>query len=110
METFLFGLKKSSVSRTQRFTYYSVLCLGKMNENPQYAWEDRLMWFKSSSEYRVLDTIDGELMEFKWNIFPGFTSLQMCNKVQEFVSKMSTQLEDFTGRIIFMSMFNDISW
>ena len=49
----------------------SVLCLGKMNENPQtnYAWEDRLMWFKSSSEYRALDTINGEPMEFEWNIF-----------------------------------------
>ena len=34
----------------------SVLCLGKMNENPQsnYAWEDRLTWFKSS-EYRASD-------------------------------------------------------
>ena len=55
----------------------SVLCLGKMNENPQsnYAWEDRLTWFKSSSEYRALDTIDGEPMEFEWNIFPGFTTL-----------------------------------
>ena len=32
----------------------SVLCLGKMNENPQSngAWEDRLTWFKSSPEYR----------------------------------------------------------
>ena len=49
----------------------SVLCLGKMNENPQsnYAWEDRLTWFKSSSECRTLDRIDGEPMEFKWNIF-----------------------------------------
>ena len=30
----------------------SVLYLGKMNENPQsnIAWEDRLTWFKSSSE------------------------------------------------------------
>ena len=29
----------------------SVLCLGKMNENPQsnYAWEDRLTWSKGSS-------------------------------------------------------------
>ena len=28
----------------------SVLCFGKMNENPQsnYAWEERLTWFKSS--------------------------------------------------------------
>ena len=34
----------------------SVLCLGKMNENPQsnIAWEDRLTWFKSSPEYRAL--------------------------------------------------------
>ena len=49
----------------------SVLCHGKMNENPQsnYAWEDRLTWCKSSSEYRALDKIDGEPMEFEWNIF-----------------------------------------
>ena len=48
----------------------SVLCLGKMNENPQTntVWEDKLTWFKSSSQYRALDTIDGEPMEFEWNI------------------------------------------
>ena len=34
----------------------SVLCLGKMNENPQsnIAWGDRLTWFESSPEYRAL--------------------------------------------------------
>ena len=60
----------------------SVLCLGKMNENPQSktVWQDKLTWFKSSSQYRALDTIDGEPMEFEWNIFPGFTILQLCNK------------------------------
>ena len=36
--------------------------------------------------------------------------MQLCNKVQEFLSKMSEEPEEFTGRIIFMSMFNDISW
>ena len=57
----------------------SVLCLGKMNETPQSntVWEDKLRWFKSSSQYRALDTIDGEPMEFEWNIFPGFTPLQL---------------------------------
>ena len=107
------GEKVISLSHTKVYVFSdSVLCLGKMNENPQsnYAWEDRLMWFKSSSEYRALDTIDGEPMEFEWNIFLGFTTLQLCNKVQEFLSNMSTEPEDFTGRIIFMSMFNDISW
>ena len=67
------------------------------------------MWFKSSSEYRALDTIDGEPMAFEWNIFPKFTTLQLCNKVHEFLSGMSTEREDFTGRIMFMSMLNDIS-
>ena len=82
----------------------SVLCLGKIHEIPQSndAWEQRLTWFKSSLEYRALDRLDGEPMEFEWNIFPGFTTLQLSHKVQE--------LEKFTGRIIFMSMFNDITW
>ena len=58
----------------------SVVCLGKMNENPQsnYAWEDRLTWFKSSPEYNALDKIDGEPMEFEWNIFPGFHHIAAC--------------------------------
>ena len=90
----------------------SVLCFGKMNQNPQSntVWKDKLTWFKSSSQYRTLDKIDGEPMEFEWNIFTGFTTLQLCNKVQEFMSKISEKAEEFTGRIIFMSMFNDISW
>ena len=84
----------------------SVLCLGQMNENRQsnYAWEDRLTWFKSSSEYRTLDRIDGEPMEFEWNIFPRFTTLQLCHKAQELLSRLSVAPEKFAGRIIFMSM------
>ena len=70
----------------------------------------KLSWFKSSPQYRTLDTIDGEPMEFEWNIFPRFTTLQLCNKVQEFMSKMSEKPKEFTRRIIFMSMFNDILW
>ena len=67
----------------------SVLCLGKMNQKPESntVWQDKLTWFKSSSQYRALDTIDGKPMEFEWSIFPGFTTLQLCNKVQEFLSK-----------------------
>ena len=64
---------------------------------------------KDSSEYRTLDTIDGEPMEFEWNIFQGFTTLQLVQEVQEFLSKMG-EPEQFQGRIIFMSMFNDIIW
>ena len=89
----------------------SVLCLGKMSQNPQSntVWEDKLTWSKSTSQYRTFDTIDGEPMEFEWNIFPGFTTLQLCDNVHEFMSKMGDPSQ-FKGRLIFMSMFNDISW
>ena len=89
----------------------SVLCFGKMSENPpsNTFWEDKLTWFKSSSQHRTVDTIDGEPMEFEWNIFQGFTSLQLVQEVRKFMSKMG-EPEQFQGRIIFVSMFNDIIW
>ena len=64
---------------------------------------------QSAPESRNLDRIDGEPIEFEWNIFPGFITLQLCHKVQELLSRLSVTPEKFTGRIIFMSMFNDIS-
>ena len=79
----------------------SVLCLGKIHQNPQSntVWERQLERFKDSLQYRALDTIDGEPMEFEWKNFPGFTTLQLCNKVQEFMSKMSDPPEQLKGRI-----------
>ena len=74
------------------------------------AWEDRLTWFKSCKEYIALDRIDGEPMEFEWNIFSGFNKVQLSHKVQELLLRLSVTPENFTGRIIFMSMLNDISW
>ena len=89
----------------------SVLCLGKMNQNPtsNTVWERRLGWFKGSSQYRTLDTIDGEPMELEWNIFQGTTTLELVREVQKFLSKMG-EPEQFQGRVIFMSIFNDIIW
>ena len=75
----------------------SVLFLGKLNENPRWniAWEERLAWFKSSPEYRTLDRIDGEPMEFEWNIFPGFTTLQLSHKVQALLLRLSETPDNF---------------
>ena len=66
-----------NLQRTKVYVFSdSVLCLGKIQENTQSndAWEQRLGWFKSSPEYRNFDRIDGEPMEFEWNIFPGFNT------------------------------------
>ena len=57
-----------NLQRTQVYVFSdSVMCLGKIHENPHSndAWEDRLEWFKPSPEYRNLDRIDGEPMEFE---------------------------------------------
>ena len=73
-----------SLQRTKVYVFAdSVLCLGKTHENPQSnaAWEQRLEWFKTSQQYRHLDRIDGEPMEFEWNIFQGFNTLQLSQEV-----------------------------
>ena len=102
-----------SLQRTKVYVFSdSVLCLGKIFENPQSndAWEQRLEWIKTSQEYRNMDRIDGEPMEFEWNIFPGFTTLQLSQEVKDLLLRLNETPENFTGMIIFMSMFNDISW
>ena len=48
-------------------------------------------------------------MEFEWNIFPGFNTLQISEEVKSLLLRLGETPENFTGRIIFMSMFNDIS-
>ena len=71
------------LQRTKVYVFSdSVLCLGKLHENPRAntAWEERLAWFKSSPEYRNLDRIDGAPIELEWNIFPRFTTLQLSHK------------------------------
>ena len=90
----------------------SVLCLGKILRNPESneAWEERIGWSTSSQSYRNLDRTDGEPMDFEWNIFPGFDTLQLCDEVKSLLSRLGETPKNFTGRIIFMSMFNDISW
>ena len=60
-----------SLSRENVYVFSdSVLCFGKMSENPpsNIVWEDKLTWFKSSPRYRIVDTMDREPMEFEWNI------------------------------------------
>ena len=89
----------------------SVLCLGKIHYNAQSndAWGERLGWFKSTTVYRNFDRIDGVPMEFEWYIFPGFNTSQLNEEVKSLLLRLGETPENFTRRIIFMSMFKDIS-
>ena len=88
-----------------------MLCLGKVLQHPESneAWKNRVAGARSEKSYRDYDAINGESTEFEWNIFPGFTTLQLCDKISDLLSSMGQTPETFTGRILFMSMFNDIS-
>ena len=88
----------------------SVLCLGKVLQHPECneAWKNRVAGVRAERSYRDYDAINGESTEFEWNIFPGFTTLQLCDKISDLLSSMGQTPESFTGRILFMSMFNDI--
>ena len=75
----------------------SVLCLGKIHENSQSndACEQRLEWFKSTPEYRTLDRIDGEPMEFEWNFCPGFNTLQLSDEVKHLLFRIGETPKEF---------------
>ena len=89
----------------------SVLCLGRTHQHPKSneSWKDRIGWITTSQSYRDYDGINGEPTEFEWNIFPGFRTLHLCGKVNDLLSRLGETSETFTRRILFMSMFNDIS-
>ena len=89
----------------------SVLCLGRVHPHPMSneAWKDRIEWITTSQSYRDYDGISGEQTEFEWNIFPGFTTLQLYGKVTDLLSRLGETPETFTEKFLFMSMFNDIS-
>ena len=75
----------------------------------QRSLENRVAGVRAERNYSDFEDVKGESTEFEWNIFPGFTSLQLCDRISNLLSSLGQSPETFTGRILFMSMFNDIS-
>ena len=101
-----------NLQRTKVYVFSdSVLCLGKILENPNRTMHGSKNQDGSNlvQNYRNFDRIDGEPMEFEWNIFPGFNTLQLSEQVKSLLLRLDETPENFTGRIIFMSMLNDLS-
>ena len=101
-----------NLQRTKVYVFsHSVLCFGKIHQHPESneAWKTRIEGITKDQSYRDYDGINGEPTEFEWNIFPGFTSLQLFDRISNLLGSSGQSPETFTGRILFMSMFNDIS-
>ena len=75
----------------------SVLCLGKVLQHPEcnQAWKDRVAGVRAERDYSDFDDIKGESAEFEWNIFPGFTTLQLCDKINSLLSSLGTNTRKF---------------
>ena len=103
-------MKQSSIFKAQKVYVFSdsVLCLGRILQHPDSneAWKNRIAGVKSGRSYRDYDEINGEPTEFEWNIFPGFTTLQLCGKINDLLSDLGQTPETFSQ---VMSVFNDIS-
>ena len=66
----------------------SVLCLRKVLQHPESneAWKNRVAGVRAERSHRDYDAINGESTEFEWNIFPGFTTLQFCDKISDLLN------------------------
>ena len=101
-----------NLQRTKVYVFSdAVLCLGRIHQKSgiQRSLEEKDRIDTYSQSYRNFDGINGEPTEVERNIFPCFTTLQLYVKVTDLLSRLGETPETFTGRILFMSMFNDIS-
>ena len=88
-----------NLQRTKVYVFSdSVLCFGKVLQHPDSneAWKNRVAGIRSEKSYRDYDAINGESTEFEWNIFPGFTTLQLCDKINDLLSDLGQKPETFT--------------
>ena len=77
----------------------SVLCLSNILQHSESneAWKNRVAGVRAERSYRDYDAINGESTEFEWNIFPGFTTLQLCDKISDLLSCLGQTPEFFKG-------------
>ena len=83
-----------NLQRTKVYVFSdSVLCLGKILQHPESneVWKNRVARIRSEKGYRDYDAIN----EFEWNIFPGFTTLQFCDKISDLLSNFGTNTRNF---------------
>ena len=53
--------------------------LGRMGDDPDKSWKNKIQWYSENNFFSELNRIDGKPMEFEWKIFPGFTTAGILN-------------------------------
>ena len=97
--------KKQKISHTQVIKWTKakvhvhsdmVLRLRELSALPDAAerWKGQLMDFQTTVSNQDLYGIDGDPIEFEWNILPGLTSLAMLRKVQDHLQNSNIKPEN----------------
>ena len=98
-------MKQLSIFSAQKSMSSQILCCaseGSINiQNPTKLGRKGLKGSRPRKATEInYDGISGEPTEFEWNIFPGFTTLQLCDKIGDLLSDLGQAPETFTGRIL----------
>ena len=92
-----------NLQRTKVFVFSdSVLCLGRVHNIliPTKLGGTELQGSNPGKATEIM-MLSMESTEFEWNIFPGFTTLQLCGKINDILSDLGQTPYTFTGRIFF---------
>ena len=96
-------MKESSIFKARQSTSFQILyCVLERSINIRSPTKLGRKGLKGSSLTKATETYDGiseESTEFEWNIFPGFTTVQLYGKVKDLLSRSGETPENFTGRI-----------
>ena len=104
-------LKEQAMKWTKVRVYVysdSVLCLWKTERSGRCS--KKVDWSSVNFEeptFRELQGLDAEPMNFEWKNFPGATALDILHEIQANLQGKHITPENFSDRIIFMSMFNE---
>ena len=111
MSTSLLCGKAYRITNAKTYVFSdSVLCVGKMEDDPIATWKSKIKWYSENNHFKDMNRLDGVPTEFEWKIFPGITALGLLKKIQKLMTELQCEPEHFNGRIIFMSMYKEIVW
>ena len=100
--------KAFEITNAKTFVFADlVLCLGSVRDQLVEAWKNKIIQYFENRDLTDLNRIDGEPVEFEWT---RFTTLGILEEIRKMMTELQCELEQFKGRIIFMSMYNDIVW
>ena len=83
----------------------SVFCSKDSEANGK--WTSQIEDFQQSNEYVEGSGIDGEPIEFEWNIFSGSTTIEILREILNDLSVRQQIQNNCRGTLPLMSMFNE---